>query len=82
MSKNSGLTGPDVELTQAKSKAYAYLSIRARTRREVTGYLQKKKFTPAIVTMVVDNLERLKLVNDQAYAVAGQINHAAVPMSA
>jgi regulatory protein len=58
---------PD-EFKKAKDKAYTYLSTRARTRRELTEYLLRKQFTQATAAAVADDLERLKLINDAAYA--------------
>jgi regulatory protein len=55
-------------IQQARQKAYVYVSLRARTRRELSDYLVKKGYVPSVVSAVLEDFVRLKLIDDRAYA--------------
>lgn len=58
------------ETYAAKASALAGLSVKARTASEVRDSLARKGFAEAIVDDTVDGLERLGLIDDEAYARA------------
>jgi len=53
---------------QAFARALNYLSLRPRSRAEVKQYLQRKETPPELLDRVLERLEQLELVNDQAFA--------------
>lgn len=54
-------------LQQAVERAYNYLSYRPRSREEVRRYLRGKQTPPEIIDAALERLQRLNLVNDQAF---------------
>jgi len=55
-------------LQQATARALNYLSFRPRSRAEVKRYLQRKETEPELIDRVLERLDRLELINDQAFA--------------
>jgi regulatory protein len=55
-------------LQQAVARALNYLSFRPRSRGEVRRYLQRKETPLELIDRVLERLERLDLINDQAFA--------------
>jgi regulatory protein len=55
-------------LQQAVARALNYLSFRPRSREEVKRYLQRKETAPELIDRVLERLEQLDLINDQAFA--------------
>lgn len=58
----------DSEKSVAFEKAMDYLSRSMKTQKQITDYLYKKGYTPAVVHYVVDKLVDYKYVDDAAYA--------------
>ncbi|MCY4606000.1 MAG: regulatory protein RecX [Gemmatimonadetes bacterium] len=56
------------QLQKAKDAAYRYLSYRARSVAEVRGKLREKDFAAKVVTEVIDDLQRQKLLDDREFA--------------
>jgi regulatory protein len=54
-------------LQQAVARALNYLSFRPRSREEVKRYLQRKETPPELIDRVLERLEQLELINDQAF---------------
>ncbi len=57
----------EAALQQAVERAYNYLSYRPRSREEVRRYLRGKQTPPEIIDAALERLQRLNLVNDQAF---------------
>ena len=55
-------------LQQAIARALNYLSFRPRSREEVRRYLQRKETPPDLINPVLERLDQLELINDQAFA--------------
>ncbi|MDQ2905138.1 MAG: RecX family transcriptional regulator [Chloroflexota bacterium] len=55
-------------LQQALDRALNYLSFRPHSRQEVRQYLRRKGDTPETINAVLERLDSLKLVDDQAFA--------------
>lgn len=55
-------------LQQAIARAMNYLSFRPRSREEVRRYLQRKETPPDLINPVLERLDQLELINDQAFA--------------
>ena len=55
-------------LQQAVARALNYLSFRPRSREEVKRYLERKETPPELIDRVLERLEQLELINDQAFA--------------
>lgn len=55
-------------LQKAVDRAFNYLSFRPRSREEVRRYLRKKETPPELIEAALQRLDRLDLVNDQAFA--------------
>ena len=53
---------------EAREVGLAYLSRRARTSHEVAQRLREKAFSEEVVSEVLSELERLRFVDDRAYA--------------
>ena len=51
-------------------RALGYLSFRARSAFEMSAYLKKKKFSPAIIEEVIRELKEKRYLDDRAYALA------------
>jgi regulatory protein len=58
----------DKLLKRAKNTAYRYLTIRSRSRSEVTQKLRDREFPPAIISSVIDYLTKLGYLNDEQFA--------------
>lgn len=58
----------DSEKSVAFEKAMDYLSRSMKTQKQVTDYLYKKGYAPAVVRYVVDKLVDYKYVDDSMYA--------------
>ena len=58
----------DSERLKATEKALNYLSNRAKTKRQVKEYLEKKGYTEKTVLAVMEKLEEYKYVADENYA--------------
>ena len=58
----------EAALQQAVACAYNYLSYRPRSREEVRRYLRGKRIPPAIIDNALERLQRLDLINDQAFS--------------
>ncbi len=56
------------QLQKAKDAAYRYLSYRARSVAEVRDKLREKDFAAKVVTEVIDDLQRQKLLDDREFA--------------
>jgi len=56
------------ERHRAKLKAIRLLSVRSRSRKELQDRLRQAKFTDAVVEYVLGEMERLKLIDDGAFA--------------
>lgn len=52
----------------AKQKALRWLAVRDRSRKELETKLRMAKFAPATITWTLQELERLQLTNDTAFA--------------
>ena len=55
-------------LQQAVARALNYLSFRPRSRAEVKRYLQRKETPLELIDRVLERLEQMELINDQAFA--------------
>jgi regulatory protein len=55
-------------LQQAIARALNYLSFRPRSREEVKRYLERKETPRELIDRVLERLEKLELINDQAFA--------------
>ena len=55
-------------LQQAIARALNYLSFRPRSREEVKRYLERKETPHELIDCVLERLEQLALINDQAFA--------------
>ena len=61
---------PDQEaLKTAKSQAFKHLSYRARSKKEVALYLEKKGHTPLVIQTILQKLEKLNYINDHRFAM-------------
>ncbi len=58
------------ETLKAKEVALRSLSVRARSRKEITDRLTRKGFTSDIVSQVADDLEQAGLIDDSEFARA------------
>jgi regulatory protein len=58
----------EAALQQAVDRALNYLSFRPHSRQEVRQYLRRKGDTPDTINAVLERLDSLKLVDDQAFA--------------
>ncbi len=56
------------ERHRAKLKAMRLLAVRARSRRELADRLAMAKFSTAVIDAVLQELERLQLIDDNAFA--------------
>jgi len=54
-------------LQRAVERAYNYLSFRPRSREEVRRYLRHKETPAEVIEATVTRLERLDLINDEAF---------------
>ena len=54
-------------LQQAVGRAYNFLSYRPRSREEVRRYLRRKETPAAVIEDTMARLERLDLINDEAF---------------
>lgn len=54
-------------LQQATNRVLNYLSFRPRSREEVRRYLRKKETPPELIDTVIQRLDDLNLINDQAF---------------
>ena len=63
----AGLRQADAE-ERAYAAALNFLSFRPRSRREIEDYLRRKKIDGDMAATVLERLERLRLVDDQAFA--------------
>ena len=52
----------------AKQKAFRFLSIRPRSRKEIRDYLLRKEYSEEVAETVILKLESLKLLDDVAFA--------------
>jgi regulatory protein len=55
-------------LQQAVARGLNYLSFRPRSREEVRRYLVRKETPADLIDRVLERLEQLELINDQAFA--------------
>jgi regulatory protein len=58
------------ERRQAKEKAIRLLAVRARSTKEMAGRLQLAKFPQPAISWVIEELTRLKLLDDAEFAAA------------
>jgi len=58
------------DLSSAKRISYQLLKFRARSEKEIRGRLRQKGFTAEIINQAVDQLYRLKYLNDREFALA------------
>jgi regulatory protein len=58
----------EAALQQAVEQAYNYLSYRPRSREEVRRYLRGKKTPAGIIDAALERLQRLSLIDDQAFS--------------
>lgn len=56
------------DTTAAFNRALKYLSLRARSKKEIEEYLTKKKFEQGAISQAVEKLIELKFLNDEVYA--------------
>ncbi|HDI52003.1 hypothetical protein DRQ12_01780 [candidate division KSB1 bacterium] len=56
------------ERRKAKERAFRWLAYRNRSRKELEDKLKRAGFTPATCVWVLEELERLRLIDDQAFA--------------
>ena len=59
---------PLTEVHQAKEKALALIAKKDRTVAEVKRHLVRQKVDPGIIELVIVDLQRLKLLDDRAFA--------------
>ncbi len=57
------------ELQRAKNTAYRLLAFRARSCKELETKLYEKKFNPAVICTVINDLIRLGYIDDEAFAL-------------
>ena len=68
LAKGKGLAGPRRAHTSAKDRALRLLSVRSRSRAELRRRLTQAAFEPAEVEEVLEDLERVGLVDDDRFA--------------
>ena len=69
MKKNRKFPNPHPDDPQyAFNRATSYLSLRARSEKEVENFLIKKDFNPNIIPAVIKRLRDLNFLNDEEYA--------------
>lgn len=51
----------------AFNRAVRYLSLRARSEKEITDFLIKKDFNPQIIPQVINRLKELKFLSDEEF---------------
>jgi regulatory protein len=56
------------EIKRAKDKAMRLLAVRSRTKKEIIARLRKSKFSQRSIEFVIEELERLQLLNDAEFA--------------
>lgn len=69
------------ELGRAKATAFNLLSQRMHSRKELSDKLKRKGFAEESISQVLERLDELKMLDDQAYAealVRGKLNRKAV----
>ncbi|MDE6586022.1 MAG: RecX family transcriptional regulator [Clostridia bacterium] len=60
----------ETERSQALDKAMTYISAAMKTKKQITDYLAKKGYTPAVTDYVLGKLEYYNLTDDYAYCRA------------
>lgn len=60
----------ETEKSQALDKAMTHLSATMKTRKQMTDFLAKKGYTPAVCDYVLERLEYYKFIDDEAYCRA------------
>lgn len=55
------------DATYAFNRALKYLSLRARSKKELEEYLARKKFEQKAISQTIEKLIELKFLNDEAY---------------
>ncbi|MFI5265510.1 MAG: regulatory protein RecX [Candidatus Levyibacteriota bacterium] len=55
------------DATYAFNRALKYLSLRARSKKEIEEYLAKKKFEQEAISQAIEKLLALKFLNDEVY---------------
>ena len=60
--------GTEDEGQKARQVGLTYLSSRSRTVREVREKLQEKKFAERVIDQAIEDLKRLNLLDDRAFA--------------
>jgi regulatory protein len=68
LAKGKGLAGPRRAHATAKDRALRLLSVRSRSRAELRRRLTQAAFEPAEVEEVLEDLERVGLVDDDRFA--------------
>ncbi len=58
----------DIQLSKAYNNCLRFLGPRARSVKEITDYLKKKKFTSAIIDKTVQRLLKEHLLDDKIFA--------------
>ena len=53
---------------KAKEKSFRLLSVRARSRKELVDRLKMAKFSQPVIDSVLEDLEKLNLINDSDFA--------------
>ena len=59
----------DEAVEQAKNAAFRLLAARSRSRSEIIGRLQARRFPEAAIQAAVETLERLGMLDDRTFAV-------------
>lgn len=58
----------DKDVEHAKDLALRFLGVRAYTRREILGKLQRRKLNPQGIKIALAELERLGIINDMEFS--------------
>ncbi len=66
--RNADLSDKEGELSQAREAAYRFLTYRPRSRAEVEKKLRGKGFSDAVISAILDSLDRLRYVNDREFS--------------
>jgi regulatory protein len=60
----------EAEKQKAKDYAFRLLNYRMRARKEMIGRLQRKEFSDTVISDVMKELETLRLIDDEKFALA------------
>jgi regulatory protein len=62
-------SGLSDEITKAKKFVFRLLKYRTRSYKELQERLKAKKFSPDVISQVIDYFDKLGLINDQVFAL-------------